>query len=156
LRVSSNMESPRRSRTCRLVLHGIPKLQGPDRKLPKSRRGRQKSDHHGANCAGLRPGSVRRLSRYHLFGKWRCSPGSGVWPGSMLVPAILAPVLGPNFPLVLAAGLIAAGIVVIITWAAVPFPPRSRTAGSTQRLKSSNTHETYSRSHPRKWTCHYP
>jgi antibiotic biosynthesis monooxygenase (ABM) superfamily enzyme len=44
-----------------------------------------------------------------------------VWPGSMLVPAILAPVLGPNFPQVLAAGLIAAGIVVIITWVAVPF-----------------------------------
>ena len=74
----------------------------------------------------------------------------------MLVPAILAPVLGPNFPLVLAAGLVAAGIVVIITWPAVPFPPRWRTAGSTQRPKSSKTHETYSRSDPRKWTCYYP
>jgi antibiotic biosynthesis monooxygenase (ABM) superfamily enzyme len=43
-----------------------------------------------------------------------------VWPVSMLVPAILAPVLGPSFSQVLAAGLIAAGIVVILTWVAMP------------------------------------
>jgi hypothetical protein len=34
-----------------------------------------------------------------------------VWPVNMLVPAILAPVLGPNFPQVPAAGFIAAGII---------------------------------------------
>jgi uncharacterized protein len=43
-----------------------------------------------------------------------------VWLISMLVPAILAPVLEPNFPQVLRAGLIAAGIVVILTWVAMP------------------------------------
>jgi len=43
-----------------------------------------------------------------------------VWPVSMFVPAILAPVLGPSFSQVLAAGLIAAGIVVILTWVAMP------------------------------------
>jgi antibiotic biosynthesis monooxygenase (ABM) superfamily enzyme len=37
-----------------------------------------------------------------------------VWPVSMLVPAILMPLLGPNSPQVLTAGLIAAGIVVIL------------------------------------------
>jgi len=43
-----------------------------------------------------------------------------VWPVSMLVPAILVPLLGPNLPQVLTAGLIAAGIVVILTWVAMP------------------------------------
>jgi uncharacterized protein len=38
-----------------------------------------------------------------------------VWPVSILVPAILMPLLGPNSPQVLTAGLIAAGIVVILT-----------------------------------------
>ena len=35
-------------------------------------------------------------------------------------PAILMPMLGPNSPQVLTAGLIAAGIVVILTWVAMP------------------------------------
>jgi antibiotic biosynthesis monooxygenase (ABM) superfamily enzyme len=43
-----------------------------------------------------------------------------VWPVSMLVPALLLPILGPNFPQMLAAGIIAAGIVVILTWVAMP------------------------------------
>jgi uncharacterized protein len=43
-----------------------------------------------------------------------------VWPVSMLVPAILMPLLGSNLPQVLTAGLIAAGIVVILTWVAMP------------------------------------
>jgi antibiotic biosynthesis monooxygenase (ABM) superfamily enzyme len=43
-----------------------------------------------------------------------------VWPVSMLVPAILMPLLGPNSPQVLTAGLIAAGIVVILIWVAMP------------------------------------
>jgi len=43
-----------------------------------------------------------------------------VWPVSMLVAAILQPLLGPNFPNVLAAGLIAGGIVVVLTWGAMP------------------------------------
>ena len=43
-----------------------------------------------------------------------------VWPVSMLVPAVLLPLLGPKFNFVLAAGIIAAGIVVILTWVAMP------------------------------------
>ncbi|HEY5704611.1 MAG TPA: antibiotic biosynthesis monooxygenase [Terrimicrobiaceae bacterium] len=43
-----------------------------------------------------------------------------VWPVSMLVRAILAPLLGPNFPQVLGAGVTAAGIVVVLTWVAMP------------------------------------
>ena len=44
-----------------------------------------------------------------------------VWLVSMLMRAILAPVLGPNIPQVLEAGLIAASVVVILTWVAMPF-----------------------------------
>jgi antibiotic biosynthesis monooxygenase (ABM) superfamily enzyme len=43
-----------------------------------------------------------------------------VWLASMLMRAILAPALGPNFPQVLSAGLVAAGVVVILTWVAMP------------------------------------
>ena len=44
----------------------------------------------------------------------------GVWPVSMGVPAVLNPLLGPGFPPVLGAGLVAAGIVVVLTWIAMP------------------------------------
>jgi antibiotic biosynthesis monooxygenase (ABM) superfamily enzyme len=40
--------------------------------------------------------------------------------GQHVAPAILIPLLGPNSPQVLTAGLIAAGIVVILTWVAMP------------------------------------
>ena len=43
-----------------------------------------------------------------------------VWPVSMLVPAVLMPLLGPSFSPTLAAGIIAAGIVVVLTWIAMP------------------------------------
>jgi uncharacterized protein len=43
-----------------------------------------------------------------------------VWAVSMLVPTILVPLLGPDSPKVLSAGLISAGIVVILTWVAMP------------------------------------
>ena len=43
-----------------------------------------------------------------------------VWLASMLMRTILAPVLGPNFPQVLSAGLVAAGVVGILTWVAMP------------------------------------
>jgi antibiotic biosynthesis monooxygenase (ABM) superfamily enzyme len=43
-----------------------------------------------------------------------------VWAASMFSSFILKPALGPNFPHVLAAGLIAAGVVVILTWIAMP------------------------------------
>ncbi len=43
-----------------------------------------------------------------------------VWPVSMLVPALLSPLLGPSVPRVLAGGVISAGIVVTLTWVAMP------------------------------------
>jgi uncharacterized protein len=44
-----------------------------------------------------------------------------VWLVSMPMRAIVAPVLGPNVPQVLDAALVAAGVVVILTWFAMPF-----------------------------------
>lgn len=43
-----------------------------------------------------------------------------VWPVSMLVPALLLPLLGPPFPRVLASGVVAGGIVTVLTWIAMP------------------------------------
>lgn len=43
-----------------------------------------------------------------------------VWPVSMAVPALLTPLLGERVPNVLFAGVVAAGIVVILTWVAMP------------------------------------
>jgi uncharacterized protein len=39
-----------------------------------------------------------------------------VWLASMLMRAILTPALGPNVPQVVEAGLVAAGVVAILTW----------------------------------------
>jgi hypothetical protein len=39
----------------------------------------------------------------------------------MFMRAILTPALGPDVPQVLEAGLVAAGVVVILTWIAMPF-----------------------------------
>jgi antibiotic biosynthesis monooxygenase (ABM) superfamily enzyme len=44
-----------------------------------------------------------------------------VWLASMLMRALLAPMLGPSVSRVLEAGLVAAGVVVILTWVAMPF-----------------------------------
>jgi uncharacterized protein len=44
-----------------------------------------------------------------------------VWLASMLMRAILTPVLGPNVPQVVEAGFVAAGVVAILTWVAMPF-----------------------------------
>ncbi len=43
-----------------------------------------------------------------------------VWPVSILVPAALNPLLGPKFNFYIGAGIIAAGIVVVLTWVAMP------------------------------------
>jgi uncharacterized protein len=43
-----------------------------------------------------------------------------VWPVSLGVSAALTPLLGPSFPRILAGGVIAAGIVVTLTWGAMP------------------------------------
>jgi hypothetical protein len=45
---------------------------------------------------------------------------AAVWPVSMAVPALLAPVLGSTLPNVIFAGLVALGIVLALTWAAMP------------------------------------
>jgi uncharacterized protein len=44
-----------------------------------------------------------------------------VWPASTLTRAILTPALGPNVPQIVEGGLVAAGVVMILTWAAMPF-----------------------------------
>ena len=44
-----------------------------------------------------------------------------VWLASMFMRAILAPALGSNVPQVVEAGLVAAGVVAILTWVAMPF-----------------------------------
>ena len=43
-----------------------------------------------------------------------------VWPVSIFVPAVVNPVLGPKFNFYLGAGIVAAGIVVVLTWVAMP------------------------------------
>ena len=43
-----------------------------------------------------------------------------VWLVSMLVRAIVAPTLGPHLPEVLESGVVTAGVVVILTWVAMP------------------------------------
>jgi uncharacterized protein len=43
-----------------------------------------------------------------------------VWPVSMLVPAVLAPLIGQSVPHFIFAGAVAGGIVAILTWAAMP------------------------------------
>jgi antibiotic biosynthesis monooxygenase (ABM) superfamily enzyme len=43
-----------------------------------------------------------------------------VWPVSMAVPAALTPLIGQHVPNVIFAGAVAAGIVVILTWVAMP------------------------------------
>jgi antibiotic biosynthesis monooxygenase (ABM) superfamily enzyme len=43
-----------------------------------------------------------------------------VWPVSLIVPAALLPLLGARLPDFLFAGCVAAGIVVILTWGAMP------------------------------------
>ncbi len=43
-----------------------------------------------------------------------------VWPVSMAVPAALNPIIGQSVPNFIFAGVVAAGIVVVLTWAAMP------------------------------------
>ena len=43
------------------------------------------------------------------------------WPVSMLVAAIVTLALGPNLPQGLQAALVAAGLVIVLTWVAMPF-----------------------------------
>lgn len=73
----------------------------------------------------------RRLSGLEA---WFRSPGGGapprwkmalltwiaVWPVSMLVPALLLPIIPAALPRFLASGVIAGGIVTVLTWGAMP------------------------------------
>jgi antibiotic biosynthesis monooxygenase (ABM) superfamily enzyme len=43
-----------------------------------------------------------------------------VWPVSMAVPALLNPLIGQKVPNVIFAGAVAAGIVLVLTWVAMP------------------------------------
>ena len=43
-----------------------------------------------------------------------------VWPVSMAVPAALNPLMGQSMPNVLFAGAVAGGIVLVLTWVAMP------------------------------------
>ena len=44
-----------------------------------------------------------------------------VWPVSMIVAALVLPLLGSNVHHVLRGGIVSAGIVVVLTWVAMPF-----------------------------------
>jgi antibiotic biosynthesis monooxygenase (ABM) superfamily enzyme len=48
-----------------------------------------------------------------------------VWPVSLLVPALLLPLIGRGLPAFLMAGIIAAGIVIVLTWVAMPLLTRA-------------------------------
>jgi uncharacterized protein len=43
-----------------------------------------------------------------------------VWPVSMLIPAIVVPIVGSVLPQILTSGVVAAGIVTVLTWFAMP------------------------------------
>lgn len=45
---------------------------------------------------------------------------AAVWPASVLVRAVLQPVVGATWPSVLVAGLVAAGVVGLLTWFVMP------------------------------------
>jgi len=48
-----------------------------------------------------------------------------VWPASVLVRTLLQPVLGATLPAVLFAGVVAAGVVALLTWAVMPLYVRA-------------------------------
>lgn len=60
-----------------------------------------------------------------------------VWLSSTLMRAIVAPVLGRNVPQVVEAALISAGVVVILTWIAMPFLVKIARPWLHSRSKSS-------------------
>jgi antibiotic biosynthesis monooxygenase (ABM) superfamily enzyme len=62
-----------------------------------------------------------------------------VWPVSMAVPAALNPLIGQRMPNVLFAGIVAAGIVVVLTWFAMPL--LVRLASNWLHPRSNSTHQ---------------
>jgi antibiotic biosynthesis monooxygenase (ABM) superfamily enzyme len=69
-----------------------------------------------------------------------------VWPVTMAVRTLLLPLLGPTPPTILSSGVVAAGVVVVLTWVAMPLlvkaarnwlrPPAHPTFGATRRHAS--------------------
>ena len=58
-----------------------------------------------------------------------------VWPVSMAVPAVLNPLIGQRVSDVIFAGAVAAGIVVILTWVAMPLLVRVARAWLNPKVK---------------------
>ncbi|MDB6135815.1 MAG: hypothetical protein JWM59_4058 [Verrucomicrobiales bacterium] len=59
--------------------------------------------------------------------RWRMAllTWAAVWPVSMLVPLLMGPLLPKSLPLFVRAGFISAGIVLVLTWAAMPLLVRA-------------------------------
>jgi antibiotic biosynthesis monooxygenase (ABM) superfamily enzyme len=74
-----------------------------------------------------------------------------VWLASMLMRAILAPVLGPKIPQVLDAGLVAGVVVVILTWAAMPFLVNLAHPWLHPKSKARNAHKTHRPARANLW-----
>jgi hypothetical protein len=60
-----------------------------------------------------------------------------VWPVSMAVPAALNPLIGANIPNVLFAGAVAAGIVLVLTWVAMPILVRLAKGWLSPKLETT-------------------
>lgn len=58
----------------------------------------------------------------HMPPRWKMAllTWIAVWPVSMIVPALLLPLIGGRLPSILISGVISAGIVLILTWVAMP------------------------------------
>jgi len=71
-----------------------------------------------------------------------------VWPASVVVRAVLFPAIGSSIPPLLFAGLVAAGVVVVLTWGAMPLlvgaarpwlrPPTHPALGDERRHRSGS------------------
>lgn len=69
-----------------------------------------------------------------------------VWPASVVVKMLLFPLLGSALPAVLFAGAVAAGVVIVLTWGAMPLlvkaarpwlqPPQHPVLGAEQRPRN--------------------
>lgn len=75
-------------------------------------------------------------SPHHPPPRWKMAllTWIAVWPVSLAVPALLKPWVSPALPKVLLAGLVAAGIVTVLTWVAMPL--LVKLAGDWLRPKS--------------------
>ena len=58
----------------------------------------------------------------HMPPRWKMAllTWIAVWPVSMVVPMLLLPLIGQGMPSIMTSGIISAGIVIILTWVAMP------------------------------------